>query len=73
MTTIIGVAGGPEAGGRTATAVSGILAGAAGGGVTTELHEISWSSTTDLVAAIDAADAVVFGSSVYRATYSSLL
>ena len=73
MTTIIGVAGGPEAGGRTATAVSGILAGAAASGATTELLEISRSSTADIVAAVDAADAVVFGSPVYRATYSSML
>jgi FMN reductase len=73
MSTIIGVAGGPEAGGRTATAVSGILAGAARSGVTTELLEVSRSSTADIVAAVDAADGVVFGSPVYRATYSSLL
>lgn len=73
MSRIIGIAGGPEAGGRTATAVGGVLAGAAGGGADTELFEISRSSTRDLLAAVDAADAVVFGSPTYRATYSALL
>ena len=73
MLRIVGIAGGPEAGGRTATAVAGVLAGAAAKGAETELLELSATSTADAVAAVDAADAVVLGSPVYRATYRSLL
>ena len=39
MTTILGLAAGPEAGGRATTAVAGILAGAADEGARTELLE----------------------------------
>ena len=73
MLRIVGIAGGPEAGGRTATAVAGVLAGAAAKGAETELLELGATSTADAVATVDAADAVVLGSPVYRATYSSLL
>lgn len=73
MTTIIGVAAGVEAGGRTATAVAGILDGAATAGAKTELLELSQLPVDQVVTAIDAADAIVFGSPVYRASYSSLL
>lgn len=73
MTNIVGIAGGAEAGGRTATAVAGILAGAADRGAETELLEVSERATHEIVAAVEAADAVVLGSPVYRATYSSLL
>lgn len=71
--SIIGVAGGPEAGGRTSTGVAAVLAGAATAGATTSLLELSAVPVADVVAAIDTADAVVFGSPVYRATYSALL
>jgi FMN reductase len=70
---IIGVAGGPDAGGRTSTAVAGVLAGAAGADADTALIELSTTPVPDVVAAIEDADAVVFGSPVYRATYSALL
>ena len=73
MATIIGLVGGPEAGGRTATAVAGILAGAADQGADTRLLELSETPLPEVTAAVQAADAVVFGSPVYRATYSSLL
>ena len=73
MTTIIGVAGGPEAGGRTATAVAAVLDGAAAAGAKTELLELGELPVAQVVAAVDGADAVVLGSPVYRATYSSLL
>ncbi len=73
MTTILGLAGGPEAGGRTSTAVLGILAGAADKGAKTELLELSRTALPEVVEAIEGVDAVVFGSPVYRATYSALL
>ena len=70
---VVGVVGGPEPGGRTAAAVAGVLAGAAKAGARTSLLELSRTPVADVVAALDAADAVVFGSPVYRATYSALL
>lgn len=73
MTTILGLAGGPEAGGRTATAVAAILVGAEKQGAQTRLLELSGTALPDVVAAVEDADAVVFGSPVYRATYTSLL
>lgn len=73
MTTILGLAGGPEAGGRTATAVAAILDGAEKQGAQTRLLELSGTELPDVVAAVGDADAVVFGSPVYRATYTSLL
>ncbi len=73
MTKILGLAGGPEAGGRTSTAVAGVLAGAAEQGAKTELLELSGTALADVTAAVEEADAVVFGSPVYRATYSALL
>lgn len=68
--TIVGVVGGPEPGGRTATAVAGVLAGT---GAATTLLELSAVPTAVVITALAGADAVVFGSPVYRATYSALL
>lgn len=70
---VVGIAGGPEPGGRTSTAVSAVLAGAGGAGAATSLIELGGTELPAVVAAIEAADAVVFGSPVYRATYSALL
>lgn len=71
--SVLGIAGGPQAGGRTSAAVAGILAGAAQVGATTTLIELGSTEIAEVVAAIDATDAVVLGSPVYRATYSALL
>lgn len=68
---IIGVSGGPDAGGRTSTAIAGVLAGAVD--AETSLIELCETPVPEAVAAIGAADAVVFGSPIYRATYSALL
>jgi FMN reductase len=73
MTQVLGVVAGPEPGGRTATAVSGVLAGAEKAGATTSLLELSEAGADAVIAAFADADAVVFGSPVYRATYSALL
>lgn len=70
---ILGVVAGPEPGGRTATAVNGLLAGAATAGATTTLLELSQTPVPEVISAFDTADAVVFGSPIYRATYSALL
>lgn len=71
MMRIIGIVAGPEPGGRTATAVSAVLGGA--DGAQTELFELSEIGLDVATHAIETADAVVFGSPIYRATYSSLL
>lgn len=71
MITVLGLVGGPEPGGRTSTAVAGVLAGAADAGATTSMLELS--QETDIAAALADADAFVFGSPIYRATYSALL
>jgi hypothetical protein len=73
MTRVLGLVGGPEAGGRTTTAVAGVLAGASDRGAETELLELSETALPAVVEAIDGVDAVVFGSPVYRATHSALL
>lgn len=73
MTHVLGVVAGPEPGGRTATAVAGVLTGAEKAGATTSLLELSEAGADAVIAAFAGADAVVFGSPVYRATYSALL
>lgn len=71
MIRVIGLVGGPEPGGRTATAVTAVLGGV--GGAQTELIELSAVAPAEVAAAMAGADAVVFGSPVYRATYSAAL
>jgi FMN reductase len=73
MTKILGLVGGPEAGGRTSTAVGAVLAGAADSGAKTELLELSRTPPPEVFQAVETVDAVVVGSPVYRATYSALL
>jgi FMN reductase len=71
--TVLGLVGGPDPGGRTSTAVAGVLAGAAAAGAKTTLWELSQQEQAETAAAMAAADAFVFGSPIYRATYSALL
>ncbi len=71
--TVLGVVASPRSGGRTATAVTSLLVGAAASGARTSLVELADTATEDVLPLIDAADAVVFGSPVYRTTYSSQL
>jgi FMN reductase len=73
VTALLGVVAGPEPGGRTSTAVAAVLGGAAAAGASTSLLELGAAAPADVTAAIEAADGVVFGSPVYRATYSALL
>ncbi len=70
---VVGVVASPESGGRTSAAVAGLLEGAAEAGCATSLLELSALPVEQVVTQIDEADAVVFGSPVYRATYSALL
>lgn len=71
--TIVGIVASPTEGGRTTAAVRAILAGAAAAGASTSLLELAAVDRSVAIAAIDAADAVVLGSPVYRATYTALL
>ena len=73
MTALLGIVAGPEPGGRTSTAVAAVLRGAAAAGASTSLLELSGTALPDVTAAIGAADGVVLGSPVYRATYSAAL
>ena len=68
--TVLGVVAGPEPGGRTAAAVAGVLAGT---GADTRLIELSQSTHEEVTAAFAEADAVVFGSPVYRASHTASL
>jgi FMN reductase len=70
---VLGVVAGPEPGGRTATAVAAVLAGAEKAGAAVSQLELSEAGADGVIAAFAEADAVVFGSPVYRATYSALL
>lgn len=70
MSSIIGVVAGPEPGGRTAAAVAGLLAGT---GASTDLIELSQTPFEEVTAAFAEADAVVFGSPVYRAGHTASL
>lgn len=67
---VLGVDGSPHGPGKTAAAVSAVLAGAAGRGAATELIR---HDDPDVVARIAQADAVVFGSPTYRATHTAAL
>ena len=71
--SVVGVVGSPTVGGRTSTAVDALLAGVAGDGWRAQTIELSRVPVGQAVAAVAAADAVVIGSPVYRASYSALL
>ncbi len=56
MTEVLGLARGPEANGRTTTAVAGVLAGAADKGAETQLLELSRTMPPEMIDAIEGAD-----------------
>ena len=70
---IVGVVGSPNAGGRTRVAVDAVLGGAAAEGAEVRVYELADTATPDVVAAMGAADAVVFGSPTYRADIAAQL
>src|SRR5918994_136032 len=70
---IVGDIGSPKAGGRTRVAVDAMLRGAAEQGANTSVCELAEIELTDVIAAMDGADAVVFGSPTYRADISAQL
>jgi FMN reductase len=66
---VVAIDGSPKGAGKTATALRGVLAGAEAAGATSELVTLAEQSPDDAIDVIDAAEAVVFGSPVYRASY----
>jgi FMN reductase len=71
---VVGVVGSPNKGGRTQVAVAAILRGAADEGADTELIELADEQVEEKAsAALDRADAVVFGSPTYRADIAAQL
>lgn len=69
--TVLGLNCSPATGGRTAEALRTVLAGAEQLGAATELVEVcSFSDVGDVVARMVQADAFVFGSPMYRASYA---
>ena len=70
---VVGVVGSPGAGGRTQVAVDAVLRGAAAGGADTRLLELAETGHGEVLAALEAADAAVFGSPTYRADITAEL
>lgn len=68
---VVAVVGSPKAGGRTRVAVDGVLRGAAAQGAATGVLELAEADPDEVQAALEAADAVVFGSPTYRADITS--
>ena len=70
---VVAVVGSPKAGGRTRVAVDAVVHGAAEGGAGTRVLELADAGHEDVLAAMEEADAVVFGSPTYRADISAQL
>jgi FMN reductase len=70
---VVGVVGSPHKGGRTRVAVDAVLRGAADEGADTEVIELADGHGGPVGDALERADAVVFGSPVYRADATARL
>jgi FMN reductase len=71
--SVLGVVASPHPSARTNSAVAAVLAGAATAGADTSRIALAEIDRPEALAALAAADAVVFGSPTYRATYTALL
>jgi FMN reductase len=71
--TVLGLVASPQGSARTALAVGAVLDGAREAGATTTQLALVEHDRAEVLQAVADSDAVVFGSPVYRATYSSLL
>lgn len=70
--TVVAISCSPSVGGKTRAAIQAVLDGASAAGASTSLIELG--AEPDYAAALEAiraADAVVFGSPMYRATYTA--
>lgn len=70
---VLAVTASPHGSGSTSKALAGLLAGVRDEDAEASFLELAAESTDAVVAAIEAADAVVFGSPVYRASHTALL
>ena len=70
---VVAVIGSPKAGGRTRVAVDALLHGAVQEGAEARVLELADTANPDAVAAMNEADAVVFGSPTYRADITAQL
>jgi FMN reductase len=66
---VLAIDGSPQGGGRTETVLREVLCGAEEGGATTALLSLAAGTPEQAIDAIERADAVVFGSPVYRASF----
>lgn len=71
--SVLGVVASPHPSARTDHAVAAVLAGAAQSGAETSRIALTEVDHSEALAAVTIADAVVFGSPTYRASYTSLL
>jgi FMN reductase len=71
--TVLGLVASPHGSARTALAVGAVLDGARAAGASCTQLALVDEAPADVLRSMADADAVVFGSPVYRATYSSLL
>jgi FMN reductase len=71
--TVLGVIASPHGSARTALAVDAVLDGARAAGATCNRLALVEHDRAEVLQAMADADAVVLGSPVYRATYTSLL
>src|SRR5262245_2917739 len=67
---VLAVDGSPQGGGRTATVLRQVLDGAEGAGATAEVVSLA-DGVDDALSLLAAADAFVFGSPVYRASFAT--
>jgi FMN reductase len=70
---VLALDGSPAGGGRTRTVIDAILAGASAAGAHADVVTLAGTSVPDAVSALAAADAFVFASPVYRASFASPL
>jgi len=70
---VLAIAASPHGSGSTTHALEAVLAGVRDQGADVSFVDLTTESTDSVVAAIEAADAVVLGSPVYRASHTALL
>ena len=70
---VVAVVGSPKAGGRTRVAVDAVLRGAESQDAKTQVLELADTGHPEVLAALDEADAVVFGAPTYRADIAAQL
>jgi FMN reductase len=70
---IVSVVASPHGSGSTAKAVAAMTAGATAAGATCQSLDLATDNIETVVAAIDEAHGVIFGSPVYRASHTALL